>query len=572
MDAEARAKERNGAAVLRALGKAPTAEYRGGALVVGDRPIALAAPYLLQPSNNGEGRDGEEGSGFARGVYDAIGVRLRYSDPELFAETEPTEVLARVVFDMCEQMRCESLVPDALVGTRRNMDQAFRTWCRGQDLTNTAAGLLIFTVLQMVRSRLISPIHDELIEDQIESTRANISPIIGVALKGLREHRADQAAFAVAARSLADAISEMILDGSDPVTDEAATMSDSTILIPPEWSEVDMPEGEAGTGAVAESGETGAHSLNELGGYHIYNSAYDVELQAEDLFPLERRRYLRAKLDEQIAAQAVSPFALARRLRRLFLGVERDGWRSGEEEGVLDAARLGQVIANPMNRAVFRQERYRPTAPAVVTFLLDNSGSMKRQRHETVAVLVDTLARALDLAGATSEILGFTTASWNGGEPRNEWRRAGQPEAPGRLAETSHIIYKDADTAWKRSRHSVSALMRTQHFRESVDGEAIVWAYQRLISRPEPRKLLVVVSDGAPTEAATRYANGDTYLERHLRDVIAYIEREGSVEIGAIAIDEPVDTLFSNVVEMDLTGTLTLGEYGLLERLFPPRR
>jgi cobaltochelatase CobT len=268
----------------------------------------------------------------------------------------------------------------------------------------------------------------------------------------------------------------------------------------------------------------------------------------------------------------VSPFAIARRLRRLFQGVERDGWRSGEEEGVLDAARLGQVIANPMNRAVFRQERYRPTAPAVVMFLLDNSGSMKRQRHETLAVLVDTLSRALDLAGAKSEILGFTTASWNGGEPRNEWRRAGEPAGPGRLAETSHIIYKDADTSWKRSRLAVASLMRTQHFRESVDGEAIIWAYRRLMERPEPRRLLVILSDGAPTEAATRYANDGAYLERHLRDVVHFIEREGAIEIGAISVDEPVDSLFMRSVEMDLAGTLTLGEYGLLETLFGGRR
>lgn len=568
MDAIGRARERNGAAVLRALGRAPEAEYRAGVLAIRDKSVALAAPYLLQPAPNGAGEEGEKDAGLARGVYDAIGVRLRYSDAELFAETEPTEIIARIVFDMCEQLRCESMVPESLIGTRHNMDHAFRRWCRQQELTNTAGGLLLFTVLQVVRSRLITPIHDELIEDQIESTRANISPIIGAAVKGLRDNRFDQAAFAVPARSLADTINDLIVDSGDSTADELATETTSTILIPPEWSEIDMPEGQAGSGGPVESADSGAQGIENVGDYQVYNSAYDIEQNAADLFPLERRRYLRTKLDEQIAAQSVSPFALARRLRRLFLGVERDGWRSGEEEGVLDAARLGQIVANPMNRAVFRQERFRPTAPAVVTFLLDNSGSMKRQRHETVAVLVDTLSRALDLAGATSEILGFTTASWNGGEPRNEWRREGQPAAPGRLAETSHIIYKDADTPWKRSRHEVSALMRTQHFRESVDGEAIIWAYQRLMARPEPRKLLVVISDGAPTEAATRFANGEAYLERHLREVIRYIEREAAVEIGAIAIDEPVDSLFLKSVEMDLTGTLTLGEYGVLQQLF----
>ncbi|MFT7474572.1 MAG: cobaltochelatase CobT [Verrucomicrobiales bacterium] len=564
MDPETRRRERNGAAIVRALGRTPDAEFRARQLEVRDKPIAIASPHLTSAPDEQEVP--------ARGLYDALGVRLRYSDRTLHDSLQPDDIIARVVFDMLEQLRCESLVPDELAGSRANLEAAFRTWCQGQELTSTAIGLLLFTVLQMARARLIYPIHDELIEDQIESTRANISPIIGVALKGLTEHRSDQGSFAVPALSLAEAIREMVTSETDEDRSAEAQAQVASLVIPPEWGAEDPAEGDMQIGGVSGSSDAERESLDDVGGYHVFTRENDVELQAADIYSIDVRRELRRSLDEQVAAQAVSAFTIARRLRQLFLGFERDGWRSGEEEGLLDGARLGQIVANPTNRAVFRQKRFRPVAPAVVSFLIDNSGSMKRQRHETVTVLVDTLTRALDLAGATSEVLGFTTASWNGGEALRKWRRDGEPAQPGRLAETSHIVYKAADTPWKRSRLSVASMMKTQHFREGIDGEAIVWAYRRLLDRPEARKLLIVISDGAPMEAATLNANGEAFLESHLRSVAHRIERERIVELGAVSIDQPVDSVFAKSVDMDLRGTLTLSEYGLLERLFLSHR
>lgn len=567
--AETRRQERNGAAVIRALGRTPEAEYRARQLEVGERAVGIATPYLL-PERNDLGQPVDDV--IARGVFDAIGVRLRYSNAALFAEHEPTEVVARVVFDLCEQLRCEALVPNSLVGTRTNMERAFRQWCRREKLTSTAIGTLLYTVLQVVRSRLITPIHDEQIEDQIESTRALISPIIGEALKGLKTHRLDQAAFVVPALSMAEAISELVSESSDQSTDSTKVAA-AALFIPPEWGDDEPDEGDVLTGGVSSRVEQSERAtLDSVGSYHVFTRSHDVEQLGTDLYSAEKLRSLRVDLDEQIAAQSVSAFTLARRLQRLFVGLSEDGWRHGEEEGLLDSARLGQVIANPTNQHVFRQQRYRPVAPAAVSFLIDNSGSMKQQRHQTVTVLVDTLARALDLAGATSEILGFTTNAWNGGEPLREWRRQGEPENPGRLAEQLHVVYKDADTPWKRSRQSVAAMMRTQHFREGIDGEAIVWAYRRLLARPEQKKVLIVISDGAPMEAATMNANGEAFLESHLRNVVHHIEREGAVQLGAVTIDESVDMIFAKSVHMDLSGTLTLGEYRLLERLFSTHR
>lgn len=556
--------ERNGSAVIRSLGREPSADYRSGELRIGDVGVGVATPYLL--------RDGEPDDGaISRGVFDAIAVRLRYSDARLFADHEPTDVVARIVFDMLEQIRCESQIPDSLEGARRNIDRAFRQWCRSEQLSQTAIGLLLFTVMHMVRSRLIAPIHDELIEDQIESTRALISPIIGVSLKGLREHRADQRSFVEPALALSGAIAEMVSESSPELT-EQTQRAKAALFVPPEWDERNGDDGETVVPGVEASPHSDDEPLESAGGYHVFTTAHDVERRGRDLYPAARLSELRASVDEQIAAQSVSAFTLARRLQRVFVGLSEDGWRSGEEEGFIDPARLCQIVASPANRSIFRQERFRPVAPAVVSFLVDNSGSMKRQRHQSVTVLVDTLARALDLAGATSEILGFTTNAWNGGEALREWRRAGEPDSPGRLAERCHIVYKDADTPWKRSRHSVAAMMRTQHFREGIDGEAVAWAYQRLLQRPEPRKVLVVFSDGAPMEAATMNANGETFLEAHLRRVVNHIERAGLVQLGAATVDRSLDMVYANSVEVQLSETLSLSEYRVIERLFAARR
>ena len=566
--AESRRRERNGAAVIRALGQTPTADYRAQQLRVDEVGIGIATPYLLT-DHSGDELPADDV--VLRGVVDAIAVRLRHSDAELFAEHEPTDVVARIVFDMLEQLRCESLVPDALVGTRKNIERAFRNWCSREQLSSTAIGMLIYTVLHMVRARLITPIHDELIEDQLESTRALISPIIGAALKGLREHRHDQAAYVVPALSIAEAIAEMVADSSVEFA-EQTTQATTALFVPPEWGEEDSVDGELAIPGIESAAKPSEReALGSLGGYGVYTTAHDVELLGGNLYSPEKLRELRVQLDEQIAAQSVSAFTLARRLQRLFVGFSEDGWRAGEEDGFLDPARLGQVVANPGNQNVFRRQRFSPVAPAVVSFLIDNSGSMKRQRHQSVTVLVDTLARALDLAGATSEILGFTTNAWNGGEALREWRRAGEPESPGRLAEGCHIVYKDADTPWKRSRHSVAAMMNSQHFREGIDGEAIVWAYQRLLARPEPRKVLIVFSDGAPMEAATMNANGESFLESHLQLVVQQIERTGAVQIGAASVDWSVDMIYANSVGIDLVGTLSLGEYQIIERLFTGR-
>jgi len=193
---------------------------------------------------------------------------------------------------------------------------------------------------------------------------------------------------------------------------------------------------------------------------------------------------------------------------------------------------------------------------------------MKAQRYETLAILADTLSRALDGADVPHEILGHTTAAWTGGRALEDWRAAGKPDDPGRIAELCRVVYKNADTTWKRSRKSLASMQLTRHFRESIDGEAVIWAYRRLMARPERRKVLVVVSDGAPAESATNRSNRRGYLADHLTNVVDYIERRSPVEIGAITTDNDVSAVFRRSTPIDLDATLTIGAYRVFEDLF----
>jgi len=229
---------------------------------------------------------------------------------------------------------------------------------------------------------------------------------------------------------------------------------------------------------------------------------------------------------------------------------------------------LSQLVSNPNYKQVFVERRQQLHANSAVTFLIDNSGSMKRQRYVAVATLVDTYCRALQLAGVTTEVLGFTTADWNGGRALNDWRRAKMPADPGRLGEAMHVVYKDQHTSWRRARHQLSSMLETTHFREGIDGEALLWAYRRLSRQAEEQKFLVVISDGVPMDAATHQNNRDGFLEQHLRDVAAHIERRTAVHLGAIGIDLDLSDTYQTSVGLDLNGTLGQASYRVLHTLF----
>lgn len=559
--------ERGAAAGLRAVARRPDAELRAARLEVGHRPIALVVPHLLLPSG-----DDEPSPARRRGVADAIGLRLRHSDRDLHLALSPDAPLERVVFDIAEQFRCEACADPTLAGVRTNIATAFDEWsesARGANIGETGVGLLVFTITHMLRARLLRRPASEAVDDLIEVSRGNLARLAGHALAKMPDLITDQEAFAEPARELARLLAELLDDATevDRETPEATTRN--RLVTPVDWDLLDEELAEVAGDPV--TGNAADRS------YRIYTDEFDIEVTGASLYRAEVLRNLRRDLDGQIAAQAVSVTRLAQRLQRVFPSVTEDGWDGAQPDGPLDPARLARIVIDPLDPDVRRSPRLRPSSDSAVTFLIDTTGSMKVQRYESVAVLVDTLTRALELAGSSVEVLGFSTASWAGGRAAAQWRADGSPPDPGRISETMHIVYKSFDASWRQARHSMAAMLRTDHYREGVDGEALAWAAQRLQARSERRRALVMISDGLPMEATTATNNGDGFLHDHLAAVARAIETQssrpgrGGLELGVIGIDHVLDEVIGRSVALDLDGTLTIGTYDVLAALFGRR-
>ncbi|MBT5851410.1 MAG: cobalt chelatase [Acidimicrobiaceae bacterium] len=559
-----RRRERHAAAVVRAISGQPSADLRARRLRVNGEFVSTASPHLAVDL-------AEAPPAVARGVSDGLGLMLRHSDRVLHRQLAPDTPLERVIFDLAEQIRCEALAPPELAGVRHNLAAGFDEWVSRMQhdrVTDTGVGILIFTVAHMIRARLIRPIMDPFVDDLIETTRGNLAPLIGEALAALRAVIDDQQSFAFHAREIAEAVALVV--GDSAVAPETASALERAKVLLGGWEDDDPAihdVGDALVGGGVGRGDT-ERSLHELGDYHVFTRDFDREVRGVDLVPLVRCVSLRESLDNHRRAQSVSAARLAQRLRRQLARPAVNGWTFAEEDGQLDGSRLSQLVTDPTNHRVFKRERTEPTADVCVTFLVDTSGSMKVQRYQEMAVMLDTLAQALDLAGASCEVLGFTTGGWNGSQSMKAWRGAGAPSGPGRLNDLQHIVYTDADTTWRRSRRSLAAMLSTYHYREGVDGEALIWAYERLRGRPEARKFLVVISDGSPMDAATANNNREGFLDDHLHAVAGAIDQRGDIELGAIGLDGEVASVFRRSVALDLSATLSLSTYEVLGDLF----
>jgi cobaltochelatase CobT len=299
----------------------------------------------------------------------------------------------------------------------------------------------------------------------------------------------------------------------------------------------------------------------EAFGYKVFTRAYDETVNAEELCDPDELERLRAFLDKQLQALHGAVARLANRLQRRLLPQQNRGWDFDLEEGMIDAARLARVIVDPMHPLTFKQERDTEFRDTVVTLLLDNSGSMRGRPIMVAACCADILARTLERCGVKVEILGFTTRAWKGGHSREEWLNSLKPPLPGRLNDLRHIVYKAADAPWRRSRRNLGLMMREGLLKENIDGEALAWAHSRLIARPEQRRILMMISDGAPVDDSTLSVNSGSYLERHLRQVIEEIETHSSVELLAIGIGHDVTRYYRRAVTVtdaeELAGVMT---------------
>lgn len=553
------------AGAIRALSGSSSIRYHGRRLHDGHRPLPIHAAHL-QPDAALQDLPS------LRGAADSVALRLLHTDAALHKSLFPPEPVARLVFELLEQLRVETLAPEHHAGVIGNLRHRFTAWSHAfydSGLAEGASGLLLYTVFQMCWSRLTARPVLEKTEDFIEATRWSVSSALSGDLAGLRRHRTDQAAYARHALAIAHAVDAMLKDaqaardgGQDDAGDAKAQAAFKLLL--------DFDSDNDNVPDAAPLGESRAFSDGD-GGYRAYSTAYDREERAGGLVRRALLLEYRERMDGRIASLGINTARLARRFTQLLAVPERDGWSFGEEEGYIDGRRLAQLISSPSERRLFRKEQFLPQADCLVTFLVDCSGSMKTHA-ESVAVLLDIVLRALDQAGVATELLGFTTGAWNGGRVKRDWMRARSPANPGRLNELVHMVFKDGDTSWRRARPDIAALLKADLYREGVDGEAVDWACTRMLARPERRRILLVVSDGCPMDTATNLANDEFYLAQHLKQVVARREAQGAVEICGLGLGLDLGAYYSRSLATTLPASLNNELFSEIAQLLGGRK
>jgi cobaltochelatase CobT len=540
----------------------------------------------------------------ARGAADAAALRRRFHDESAHARYAPPGEMARAIFEACEKARCEALGARAMPGVADNLDArlADEARRRGFDQMRKAADAPLADAAALALRQLISGREPAAgCENVLNLWRDFLDDKAAVSLPELAAAADDPAAFARAARKViadlgyADQLGEDP-DGGEDEEDGEEEAGDQPDTPPDEGGEQDQQDkdqeyapddqraqesrqasAEVSFEDMDEADEDGELAEDEEGeappppapapdseasrDYKVFTKQFDEVVTAEELCDEAELDRLRTHLDRQLEPLKGAVSRLANRLQRRLQAQQNRSWEFDREEGILDAGRLARVVAAPTTPLSFKVEKDTEFRDTVVTLLLDNSGSMRGRPISIAAISADVLARTLERCAVKVEILGFTTRQWKGGQAREAWLKAGRPPTPGRLNDLRHIIYKGADAPWRRSRRNLGLMMREGLLKENIDGEALEWAHKRLQGRPEARKILVVISDGAPVDDSTLSVNPSNYLERHLRDVIAMIERRRAVELIAIGIGHDVTRYYRRAVTItdveQLAGALT---------------
>ena len=539
-----------------------------------------------------------------RGLGDSMALRLACHNSDMHATMSPQGADARLIFDAVEQARVESIGARRMQGMASNI-RAMNTekYAKANfGLINTQEDApLAEAVAMMVREKLTGEKPPESAGKVLDLWRSFIEDKASADLDNLSTVVEDQKAFSKLIRKMLTSM-QMAEDFGDDddqqesqeteseedqpasnemdeeqVEEEAG--SDATPAEESEASQEQMEDGEMDGAEMSEDemsddldedsetpGETRRPNspfddFNEKVDYRIFTEEFDEEIRAEELCDEAELDRLRAFLDKQLAHLQGAVGRLANRLQRRLMAQQNRSWDFDLEEGYLDPARLVRLIIDPMQPMSFKKERDTKFRDTVVSLVIDNSGSMRGRPITVAATCADILARTLERSGVKVEILGFTTKAWKGGQSREQWLASGKPPSPGRLNDLRHIIYKSADAPWRRARRNLGLMMREGLLKENIDGEALMWAHNRLINRPEQRKIMMMISDGAPVDDSTLSVNPGNYLERHLRAVIEQIETRSSVELLAIGIGHDVTRYYRRAVTIvdadELAGAMT---------------
>ncbi len=525
-----------------------------------------------------------------RGVADSLAMRMRYHDDSVHARRRPRGDVAQAIFDSVEQARVESLGMRRFAGVSDNVTSMLDARCRsrGYERIDRFEDVPLHEAIGfLVREQVTGAEPPEAARKMVDMCRSWVESRAPETLDDLGRDADDQELFArdlrrlLADLELAEAEDEMEqpqdTEMQDPSEDESeggdgdaeGESGDTDGFDAMAAADDDeMGEGEAEAGTL-EDDQFGTSGSEEPGTaehpwrpddefsnaprqprYTVFSGEFDEVVDAGELCEPAELSRLRAQLDNQLAHLQGVTSKLANRLQRRLMAKQTRSWEFDLEEGLLDTARLSRVVVNPTSSLSFKQEKESQFRDTAVTLLIDNSGSMRGRPITVAAMSADILARTLERCGVTVEVLGFTTRAWKGGQSREQWLQHGKPANPGRLNDLRHIIYKSGDAPWRRARRNLGLMLREGLLKENIDGEALLWAHNRLLGQPEQRRILMVISDGAPVDDSTLSVNSGNYLERHLRDVIEWIETRSAVELIAIGIGHDVTRYYRRAVTL----------------------
>lgn len=518
-----------------------------------------------------------------RGIGDEFALKIRYHDAALHASRSPSGGTAAEMFQWIEDARVAAIGASRMEGVAQNLDSYLELQCKQaafDTVTVESEAPLSVAVGLLVRQQLTGRELPPSAENVVSFWRDYINEHAHDDIEALRDCLQDQNQFAEVCRSIiADLGLASELD-DPPQGDEAQDDAETVDEGPEDDSEASPEDVVLDEDAMAEESadgdatmvemdadmdmdEMGAESdpdeapqnmpddsgrINVNFNYAAYSEEYDETVRAEELCENEELIRLRALLDQQLVALQHTTSKLANRLQRRLMAKQNRTWEFDLEEGMLDAARLSQVIIDPMNPLAYKREKEMKFRDTVVTMLIDSSGSMRGRSITIAAMCADILGRILERCSVRVEILGFTTRAWRGGQSREAWIAAGKPANPGRLNDLRHIVYKAADDPWQRSKRNLGLMMREELLKENIDGEALIWAHNRIVTRQEQRKVMMVISDGLPVDNSTLLVNPSSYLEQHLKYAIDMIENKSPVELVAIGIGHDVTHHYNRAV------------------------
>ncbi len=494
----------------------------------------------------------------ARGMLDGLAVRLRYSDQAVHQELSPQDQLGSFIFEVLEQIRVESICPPALIGSKKNLRQQFIAWltqfmAAGQ--VESSIGLLLLAIFCMTWMRLNNQELPQQMQDTIEATRAGLASETGPILKQLKLLQTQQEEYAQQALLLIQLVGELVhaeYQSQPSLRSKRKRINSPGLLIdwiPPHQLPIVLPAKPHNSASRQAQQHENATALNR---YSIFNASYDLEIKAQNAVRITQLQHFRSEIDQCIHAWQIPWGKFIRLYTALLAQPHLSQWQNIENEGILDRRYLNRLVTSPHQQAIQKKRITKPLTRTQITFLLDCSGSMKEHRLE-LASFVDVMVRILEGAGVTTEVLGYSTLAWQGGRPFKEWQKAGGDENPGRLNERAHWIFKDRQTSWRKARLGMAALLKPDIYRESLDGEALLWATQRInqATQSSPDKKIILLSDGCPMDRATLQANGETFLLNHLLNVLAWTKHT-DIQVWGCGIGEEMRSAFKRRLSWEL--------------------